>query len=165
MSNSIINTVAYKRALSEHKIVYDRFNNCNLNINIKKNNNSLNRCFTLSFVFDNSNFKLEFDDKYPFYPPKFYINNIPYNKILYLNNSIIIDIIQTTFNKQCLCCDSILCYVKWSPAIKIDKIMDEYIKFKKIIIYCINKKELLELNTENNNILPYEIIEKIGSYF
>jgi hypothetical protein len=169
MNQQPMNLVSYKRAISEHAIIYNRFNNCSLNIDVKKNNsinNSIiNREFTISFDYDNSKFRYVFDDKYPFYPPKLFINDWSYIKILSINNSTIRDLIQEKSNKQCLCCETLLCNLKWSPAIKVDKIIDEYILNKKIIIYCINKKKLLELNTEINNLFPFEIIEKIASYF
>lgn len=161
MNQQPMNLLSYKRAISEHTIIYNRFNNCSLNIDVKQNNNRINREFTISFEYDNSKFRYVFGDKYPFYPPALFINDRSYLKLLSINNSTIRDLIQKKSNKQCLCCESLLCNFKWSPAITVDKIIDEYMLNKKIIIYCINKKKLLELN----DFFPFEIIEKIASYF
>ena len=53
---------------------------------------------------------------------------------------------------------------KWSPAIHIRHILDEYKKFKEIKHYLNAYCALLELNTQLGHLLPIEMIEKIRDY-
>jgi hypothetical protein len=55
-------------------------------------------------------------------------------------------------------------YGKWSPAIHVRHILDEYKKFKEIKRYLNAYRALLELNACLNYLLPIEMIEKIRDY-
>lgn len=164
-NNTIINSISLRRAISEHTIASNRFSKTELKIETHKKGNRIDRYYIISFEIDGSKLKYWFDEKYPFNKPKFYVNNILYSNMLKLECSVMREILSNSFKTSCLCCESLLCDRNWSPAMKLDKIVDEYIDYKKMIIYCYNKKKLIDTNIELNNILPYEIIEKISNYF
>ena len=157
-------SLVYKRAISEHGTIYDRFKNTNLNISISNKNNKTVTEYTITFKIDNKfNLKFILNGKYPFIKPKLIINNIDYQNFLIITNSLMTDIIRNDYKIECLCCNTILC--DWSPAIKLDTIIDEFIYNKTIIEYTYNKKKLIEFNEKSEKKLPLEIINKISTYF
>lgn len=157
-------SVVYKRAISEHGVIYDRFKNTNMNISISNKEKKTDIEYTISFKIDKIfNMKFILNDRYPFSKPKLIINNIDYRNFLIINNSLMSDIIQNDFKINCLCCNTILC--DWTPAAKLDSIIDEFLNNKKIIEYTYNKKKLIEMNENSEKKLPPELIFKISDYF
>lgn len=158
--NNIITKLSYKRSISDFNLLVEKYKNGTFSVNI---NGSITK-YNINFLFDNSVFLFVIDDTFPFHNPKLYINHINYFDILKVHDEQSRTIIKNDYDMDCLCCSTILCYNNWSPAIKLDFIIDEYIRFKNIICYCYNKKKLLEINKENNYIFPQEIIDHICSY-
>lgn len=75
-------------------------------------------------------FSLVIPSSYPFYPPKNI--SVNYNRIQYHNMGNI-DIIRQYFKMRCLCCTSFACANNWLPTHSLEKIADEYERYKGII--------------------------------
>jgi len=101
-------------------------------------------------------YKFFFYDTYPFSPPKLYINEEPYGKILsdkFLNlNKFISEKMRKFYSKNCLCCSSITCSNNWSPSFSINNLIKEIRQNRinrneiiyVILINVIKKKYLIE---------------------
>ena len=110
-----------------------------------------------SFIYKNKIVDIQHDNTYPFTPPKISINNVRliydmsfFPKRLWKKH---ID----TFNK-CMCCDNIQCPEKWSPALNIFDIINEYEAFKERLI-TIQKKYIFSFVS-----LPDDMIYEINGY-
>lgn len=137
-------------------------------------------------IWNNNNFLilLSIPVVYPFNPYKIfqfnnYLLNINYNKYLYniynnikyKNQEIFYFFYRSMYlnepnfiNKQsCYCCNSITCNNLWSPVYTFQNILLEIIEIEFIKKYSTNLKYKYLLNIYNffNNLLPYDIIEKI----
>ena len=80
------------------------------------------------------------NDCYPFKSPKIFYNNNTYFKFLMTNNTHITNILKKIKGMDCMCCHSFNCSNNWTPAITIDKIIDEikmFRNYKRDIIYKI----------------------------
>jgi hypothetical protein len=93
-------------------------------------------------------------NSYPFKPPQeVYINYKKYNNsYLKINSHKTLNKIKEILLKNnrtvdCLCCSSICCPSNWSPAVKIQNIIDEFYYYKKIRKNIIN--ELLAIKIIN----------------
>ena len=115
-------------------------------------------CFDLNI--ENNILKFKIPNRYPFTPPKMYINNINYLDMLYFNNAYFINKLNS-IGKKCLCCETKLCPNNWRPSIRIKDIISEYLRNKQIIMKIMGEKYLNLINTSKNCILPPEIIDKI----
>jgi len=63
---------------------------------------------------------------YPFVPPKIRFQSRPYIDFLKLNYSASeFQVFRRITNQQCFCCHSLNCGDNWSPAITLEKIIDE----------------------------------------
>ena len=142
---------------------------------------------------DENDLAFAFNESFPFRPPILLINNIDsieyfnvtnlfYNNLNNLKNQNenlyknkekdipfqyeMINELKQKYNFKCLCCETLLCpgKGKWSPAIHLDVLLDEYKKFKNIKTYLNSYGALLELNKCLGNILPLEMIEHIKRY-
>lgn len=91
---------------------------------------------------------------YPFSPPKILINKRPYISSISMPSTRFIEMLKKLEGKDCLCCDSKVCYVNWGPAFTIRHLMTE-IEYNKNIIKRIVKYILL------NNIKKKYLIEDI----
>lgn len=127
----------------------------------------------LKLKIDKNELIVAFSDSYPFKPPILLINNLSFNycyKISDTKNTLYssaaLSELHRKFGFHCLCCETVMCNGsgKWSPAIHIRHILDEYKKFKEIKRYLAAYCALLELNAQLGHILPTEIIENIRDY-
>jgi len=95
--------------------------------------------------------------QYPFHPPKIFVNNHPYMSILQTRSDYEKDMVKKIKGNDCLCCHSINCSANWSPAIKLDRIINEVkniLKFKRDIINV-----LLADKIKKKYNIPYAYIE------
>lgn len=113
-------------------------------------------------------FKFIINNSYPFRAPKLLIYDKNNKQVSYLSlfNSIskfpIIKEHLIKQNIQCICCNSVLCSGKWSPAIKLNKILEEYYNNHNLILTIFNKYWFLKYSQINN--IPNEIICYIISF-
>ena len=102
---------------------------------LKKKYNVLNYSETLKEIIidiDYENIRFVINEHYPFKPPKMYVNNLEYYKLLFELQSSKADKLKE-LNEICLCCKSILCPNNWKPAYKIINIVEEYDSFKSML--------------------------------
>lgn len=106
-----------------------------------------NNCFT---------FKLQ---KYPFKPPMFFYKNG--TKINYNAQTIPYQLLHNYMKtyKECPCCECLLCPVKWTPANKLQDIIQEYNEIREKIIMCQKKRFFKQIPN-----LPSEIVGDILSF-
>jgi ubiquitin-protein ligase len=79
---------------------------------------------------------------YPFSPPKILINDRPYIYTIQMPSTRFTEILKEIEGKNCLCCDSQICYSNWGPAITIPRLIKE-IEYNKNIMKRIVKYILL----------------------
>lgn len=125
----------------------------------------------LKIKIDNNELIIAFKSEYPFKPPVLLINTIDYHTCYKINqklsySKVALAELHRKHKMYCLCCETVMCNGsgKWSPAIHIRHILDEYKKFKEIKRYLIAYCALLQLNTCLGDILPIEMIEMIRDY-
>lgn len=105
-----------------------------------------------------------FSDDYPFKPPILMINGVNAQKCYKINNKIRLNAFMRKFGKTCLCCETLLCPHKWSPAARLPGIINEYNKNKRIKKYINSYILLLIANNKYDIMLPDEIIDIIDHY-
>lgn len=116
-----------------------------------ENNININYCKT-KIVLSIENKIFEIDDRYPFYPPKVFINQQipkPYIYILQIKSPKINKIIKNYIKKKCLCCSTITSANNWSPSYHIEQILDEikYVnEIKRVVKYHIAIENILIKN-------------------
>ena len=85
------------------------------------------------------NIKFELDSTYPFYPPKVWIQDIPYKQYRMNHSSTKIQKYYAELGYECLCCCTIIKQENWSPIYQMCKVLEEidqlnlikqYIKYK-----------------------------------
>ena len=102
--------------------------NDNLKIVIKEINNKYK--FMYGFLITQN---------YPFSPPKIFFQNKPYYDFLKGNyTESQISFIKEKTGKQCLCCSSYSCHYNWTPAVTINKIINEINIIKVLKRHIIN---------------------------
>lgn len=109
---------------------------------------------------------IKFGLNYPFNPPNVFIkkNNEEKSYIYYLSD------ISQKYSKGlkkkniiCLCCDSILCANKWSPAFTYENIISEYIYIENIIKE-LNYENIITEICNSNKIYCDSIMDRILSF-
>ena len=88
----------------------------------------------------NNEYAFIIDRNYPFHPPIFHINNKNYLQYLKLPSNRFSEQLKKLTNESCLCCSSLCCKYKWSPAIKLYMFINELNKirqYKRNIVYKI----------------------------
>ena len=156
--------IQFKRIYSEQKQICEKYGKCDINISSEYRNKNIDYKYFISLNLENSELKLILEDKYPFIPPIFYINDNFYNKMLSIQDNFITNgLIKSDI--ECLCCKSKLCYRNWSPAYKLVNIIDEYIENRNSIRKIIYRKYLIIINESNGYIFPQEILDTISCYF
>lgn len=88
----------------------------------------------------NNEYTFIVNSKYPFESPLFHFNNQPYSHYLRLPSQRFSEHLKKFTSKTCLCCSSLCCKYKWSPAIKLTMFVDELNKirqYKRNIVYKI----------------------------
>lgn len=109
---------------------------------------------------------IKFGLNYPFNPPKVFIkkDNEETSYIYYLSD--ISQKYSTRLKKKnilCLCCDSILCANKWSPAFTYENIISEYIDMKNMVEKMYYEDFIVEICFKNK-IYCDSIIDRICSF-
>ena len=113
-------------------------------------------------------YKISIHYDYPFRPPVIYLyfkEGKSVNYLDFLKKYSYINIINKEikkYNIKCLCCKSLLCPGKWSPAIKIIKLLKECKNNCQIINSIFNKYWFLK--HANKMCIPNEIIDLIFSF-
>lgn len=79
------------------------------------------------------------DPNYPFRAPKVQINFRPYYDFLKISSSKFTESLKKIHNIRCLCCSTITCGDKWSPALTTSRIIEEIRRFKGYKRDLINK--------------------------
>lgn len=170
-----------KRLLREMKELneYDKDNMKELQLVYPFENDSLllnSRCADTYFIdkdtpyikikIDKNELIIAFKKDYPFKPPTLLINNIHFNKAYKISHPVALHELKRKYNVHCLCCETLMCSGsgKWSPAMHITHVLNEYKKFKEIKRYLNSYCALLQLNDCLNNMLPPEIIRMIIDY-
>jgi ubiquitin-protein ligase len=118
-----------KRIAHECEKLYDRYPNLVLS-------NNLNQ-IEMVITEGKSKYGFIFTDTYPFNPPKIYYNGEPYLELLKLKTKFEKTMLKKYKNKECLCCDSYYCSENWTPALRLNVVIDEIkeiVQFKKTII-------------------------------
>lgn len=127
----------------------------------------------LKLKIDKNELIVAFNNSYPFKPPILLINNLSCNSCYKISDTknrhysaAALAELHRKFGFYCLCCETVMCNGsgKWSPAIHISHILDEYKKFKEIKRYLNSYCALLELNARLDHLLPIEMIEMIRDY-
>ena len=122
---------------------------------------------------DNNELIVAFKDDYPFKPPVLLINNIRSYFCYKISESKSNIFAQTAliemkrkYGHMCLCCESMICpgSGSWSPAHRIQHVLNEYKRNKEIKKYLNSYCALLQLNACMDYMLPTEMIEKIRDY-
>jgi len=124
---------------------------------------------TIEIFTNNMIIKFIFSYDYPFKPPKLLLNDKPYYNYLKINNPENLKTLKEKFGMKCLCCETITCPHKWTPALRLNSFIDEIHRFRKIKIYLESKRigpiMLNIINKYKNYILPPEIILYICQFF
>lgn len=76
---------------------------------------------------------------YPFCTPKIKINYFDYIEFLRIRSIVFQNLLKQITKMNCLCCESYLCSDRWSPAIRLTKIVEEIRMFRKYKRDIINK--------------------------
>lgn len=168
-----------RRTIRELKILQNFPNVKKLNLIFPYGEDSLPNCENgygaiskdlpyLKIKIDKNELIFVFHNIYPFRPPVFLINKIPWHKCYKINNPIALIELKRKTGIDCLTCKSLLSRGQnlWNPAIMTSTILNEYKYFKKIKQYLNSYYYLLKLNESMNYDcqLPTEIIEIIGDY-
>jgi len=93
-------------------------------------------------IYDNSNgliYSLTLDSSYPFRPPKIKINFTPYYEFLKISFLPFSENLRKIHKINCLCCATITCGDKWTPAFTINTLINEIRSFKSYKRDLINK--------------------------
>ena len=119
--------------------------------------------FTLSennfvcFIYKKKKISFYLNSSYPFVLPKININD----KLLSYQNSFfpkkLLHLYKNTFN-ECICCNNMYCPDRWSPALTIINVLDEYYKIKNLMV-DLYKKQLIDYIK-----LPDDILGVIKEY-
>ena len=67
---------------------------------------------------------------YPFESPKMMINGIDQNKLFNLRTKRFITILKYVSGFDCLCCNSYLCRNNWSPAVTLNRVINQIEAYK-----------------------------------
>lgn len=118
----------------------------------------------LKIKIDSNDLIVAFKKDYPFKPPILLINNEFFHKCYRISSVVALNEFTRKYKMKCLCCETLMCGNKWSPAMHVTDILDEYKKFKAIKVYLNSYSALLQLNTCFNHMLPLEMVEKIRDY-
>lgn len=103
-------------------------------------------------------FKFITTPDYPFRPPEIYVNNLTYLSILKMSGDYEKNMVKKLKGQDCLCCHSLNCNANWSPAIRLNRIIDEIkdtLKFKRDVINL-----LLAQKIKKRYNIPYAYIEE-----
>ena len=107
------------------------------------------------------NYKFVLRDGYPFKPPRIFLNERPYIDLLKMNGDYEKNIVKKVKGQDCLCCYSINCAENWTPAIKLNIIIDEIkrtLQFKRdVIISFLGQKIEQKYNIPHGCISSYLI--------
>lgn len=97
---------------------------------------------------------------FPFRPPLIELNGKNYRDMLTFRTKYFQQIIKDN-GISCLCCQSILCSAKWSPAYTLIDLVNEIKKNKKFIQAIVIRTRLVRQICESNDIQCIEIPELI----
>jgi hypothetical protein len=145
--------IMLKRAHREYNNLVLKYDNVSFNDTNDK------PVITVSLHNNNLSFILPSD--YPFKPPVFNINNINHVNLYQVREPRILQAL-AEIKEKCMCCQTILC--KWSPAIVLDDIINEYRKVRRIKKYILHCRILDVLNKNLDYCLPEEMIMHIWSF-
>jgi ubiquitin-protein ligase len=116
-------TVCIKRCNTEMLELYEDYPNL---INVIKLHLHKNE---IHFIIEKNNgtvLKFLLSNKYPFQEPNLLINNNNYNRDILQNpSSVKINNFLKKYKINCMCCASIICHKNWSPAYRIENVLDE----------------------------------------
>ena len=112
--------------------------------------------FELKTKNKNKIYKLILPITYPFSPPKILINGRPYIYTIQMPSTRFTEVLKKLEGKDCLCCDSKVCYSNWGPAITIQRLITE-IEYNKNIMKRIVKYILLRTIKQKYLILDIPI--------
>ncbi len=118
-----------KRVAHECEILYEKYPN----LTLSNNSNQLEMLITegkekYGFIFTNT---------YPFTAPRIYYNGEPYLELLKVKTNFEKSMLKKYKNKECLCCDSYYCSENWTPALRLNVVIDEIkeiVKFRRTIV-------------------------------
>lgn len=156
LNNMVLKNINNKgvknRIINEFKMLYTLYQNVVLSIV----SNEIN--ITVKEIMDNKRYTYKFvlRDNFPFEPPRIYFNNFPYIDFLKMRSHFEKKIVWDIKKQNCLCCHSINCKANWSPAIKLQLIIEEIkdiLKFKRDIT-----KGLLAQKIEQKYNIPHYTI-------
>ena len=102
------------------------------------------------------NYKFVLRDGYPFKPPRIFFNGTPYIDFLKMNGDYEKKMVKKVRGQDCLCCYSVNCAENWTPAIKLNVIIDEIksiLRFKRDVI-----NSFLGEKIEQKNNIPHGCI-------
>ena len=154
-----------KRISAELKLFINKFGSINLSFTTDSDsliftiidNNIIPQINTFSFV-------VPID--YPFRPPLVCINGQNYTKIIKMNNHEKLHVLKSLTDKDCLCCNTIICSDNWSPAMTFIDIISEIKNNLKLIDKILlqisfNKFKLLLSDDYKNN----ETRKNMGKFY
>ena len=120
----------------------------------------------LKIKIDSNDLILTFNDHYPFKPPTLLINGEKYYKCYQISSATALTELDRKFGIKCMCCETVMCggKGKWSPAIRVSNILDEYKRFRAMKRYLNSYRALLQLNACLGYMLPLEMIEIIRDF-
>ena len=93
---------------------------------------------------------------YPFRPPNVIINGQKYTNLIKMNNHEKLHVLKSLTDKDCLCCNTIICSDNWSPAMTfidiVSEIKNNFKLIDKILLQIsFNKFKLLLSDDYKNN--------------
>jgi ubiquitin-protein ligase len=94
---------------------------------------------------------------YPFHPPRIYVNDNSYLSMLRINGDFEKKWLKKLRGVDCLCCHSLHCSSNWSPAIRMNHIVDEIKNIAKLKRDIVNLLLAYKIKTRFN--IPYADIE------
>jgi len=116
----------------------------------------------MHFIIEKNNgtvLKFILSNKYPFEPPKVLVNSNYYYNILQNPCSPKINRFLKKYKIRCMCCSSVICDNRWSPAYRIEHILDEInelnIVKKCVMLYLIMDDICIMKNIHTDTIGMY----------
>jgi ubiquitin-protein ligase len=125
--------------------------NCNTNTNINQHYKNFPYSINLYEINTGRIYEIILGDSYPFGPPKLNINYKPYSDYFKFSSLTFKEALYKYKKIRCFCCETITCGDNWSPALTIQRIINEFHKFgnycreisHRVIIDVIKRKYLI----------------------
>ena len=139
-----------KRISAELKLFINKFESINLSFTTDSDS------LVLTIIDNNitpqfNTFAFVVPSDYPFRPPNVIINGQKYTNLIKMNNHEKLHVLKSLTDKDCLCCNTIICNDNWSPAMTFIDIISEIKNNLKLI-----DKILLQISFNKFKLLLHD---------